>query len=85
MAYFSNGTEGMVFDEQCMKCCYGEDPCPIAYLQYTYNYKVVKNKLAKEMLDYLVSQNGTCKMFETFKKDFEIDSHQTDLFNSKDN
>lgn len=33
MAYFSNGFEGMVFDEQCCRCKYGRMPCPIAWVQ----------------------------------------------------
>jgi hypothetical protein len=31
MAYFANGCEGEVFDEQCAKCRFGESPCPIYY------------------------------------------------------
>ena len=33
MAYFSNGTEGEVFVEQCCKCKYGKSLCPIAWVQ----------------------------------------------------
>ena len=33
MAYFSNGSEGMCFEDQCAKCKYGQEPCPIAAVQ----------------------------------------------------
>lgn len=72
MAYFSNGTEGMVFDCQCSICKYGEKPCPIAFVQMDYNYEACNNKVARAILDVLVKQDGTCAMFKEFKKDFEI-------------
>lgn len=73
MAYFSNGTEGMVFDDQCSKCKYGEDPCPITWVQHEYNYEACNNKTARAILDDLVKNDGTCAMYEAFKKDLSID------------
>jgi hypothetical protein len=29
MAYFSNGSEGMCFEDQCAKCKWGKKTCPI--------------------------------------------------------
>lgn len=83
MAYFSNGTEGMCFDEQCLKCRYGEKPCPIACIQMNYNYEACNNKTASAILDDLVKNNGTCMMFKAFQKDFELtegEKSQMDLF-----
>ena len=74
MAYFSNGTEGMVFDEQCTRCKYGEDPCPITWVQHEWNYEACNNPTARAILDFLVKNDGTCAMYETFKKDFRIDT-----------
>lgn len=74
MAYFPNGTAGMCFDDQCQKCKYGEEPCPIAWVQMTYNYDACNNKVATAILKNLVQDNGTCAMFECFKKDFEKDT-----------
>lgn len=79
MAYFSNGTEGMAFDEQCAKCKYGQEPCPIAYVQMTYNYDQVGNPTAEAILADLVEEDGTCKMYKTFKKDLHTDAHQQKL------
>ena len=79
MAYFSNGTEGEVFDEQCSKCKYGKDPCPIAWVQMQYNYKQLDSKIAREMLSELVKKDGTCVMFITFKRDLKTDAHQTKM------
>lgn len=83
MAYFSNGSEGMVFDEQCGKCRYGQKPCPIALVQMDNNYEACNNKVARNILDNLVKNDGTCKMYETFKDDFSKpfkDPNQVELF-----
>lgn len=72
MAYFCNSGDGSSFEEQCDRCRYGEKHCPIACLQLSYNYEALNNKIATEMLDSLVKQNGSCSMFKTFKKDFEL-------------
>lgn len=72
MAYFSNSGAGEVFYNQCAKCKYGEEPCPIAAVQVLYNYDACNNKTARAILDELVKQDGTCSMFELFKDDFEI-------------
>jgi len=58
MAYFSNGTEGMAFEEQCSICKYGEKPCPIALVQSLYNYEAVKNETASNILTTLVSNDA---------------------------
>lgn len=82
MAYFSNGSEGSVFDDQCGKCKYGQINCPIAFAQINWNYDQHKDKsgTAKEILDSLVKSDGTCQMFMQFKSDFEIDPNQLSLF-----
>ena len=72
MAYFSNGTEGAVFDDQCSRCKYGHDPCPIAWVQMNYNYEACNNKTARAILDELVANDGTCEMFKCFEDDFKI-------------
>ena len=80
MAYFSNGTEGGVFDEQCLKCKYGQDPCPIAFVQMQFNYDATNNKVATDILNTLVKNDGTCTMFETFKNDLYTEAKQENLF-----
>jgi hypothetical protein len=81
MAYFSNGSEGVVFDDECASCKYGKHPCPIAWVQTNYNYDQLKDKTgtAEKILNDLVSKNGTCKMKETFKYDLLIDPNQLNL------
>lgn len=73
MAYFSNSTEGTKFDHQCSLCKYGEESCPIALVQQLYNYDACNNEIATKILDALVSNNGTCSMWQQFKNDFRID------------
>jgi hypothetical protein len=70
MAYFSNGSEGECFENECAKCKYGELPCPIALVQFTYNYEACNNPVATKILDRLVSNKGECSMRKMFKKDF---------------
>jgi hypothetical protein len=80
MAYFANGTDGSVFDEQCSKCKYGDKPCPIAATQILHGYESCNNKQARQILDELVKDDGTCTMWKTFRQDFEINPNQLDLF-----
>lgn len=79
MAYFSNSTDGMAFYEQCEICKYGEDACPIAFVQMTYNYDACNNEVARKILDDLVKDDGTCEMFKEFKSDFKIDARQSKI------
>lgn len=71
MAYFSNGSEGACFDNQCAKCKYGEGACPIALVQEMYNYDACNNKVATLILEELVKEDGTCCMYKLFEKDFK--------------
>lgn len=72
MAYFSNSSDGSCFAVQCEKCRYGEKPCPIAMVQMLYNYDAVNNKVATDILNELVKDDGRCLMYETFEKDFKL-------------
>ncbi len=64
MAYFSNSSEGACFDEQCMRCKYGDMPCPIAGAQMHFNYDACNVSVARKILDYLVTDEGVCAMFK---------------------
>jgi len=79
MAYFSNGSEGMVFDDQCAKCKYGMKPCPIAWVQVNYNYDAVNNKVATDILNDLVKDDGSCQMYEMDVINFFKDPSQQQL------
>ena len=72
MAYFSNGSKGMCFDEQCMRCKYDQMACPISWVQGVYNYDACNNEVARKILDNFVKQDGTCTMFELAKKDLAL-------------
>ena len=72
MAYFSNGSEGMCFEDQCAKCKYGQEPCPIALVQTLYNYEACNNEVASNILNALVKNDGTCTVFELMKSDLKI-------------
>lgn len=77
MACFSNGTEGMVFDEQCNRCRYGQHSCPIAYVQMNWNY--TQDKDARDILDHLVKDDGTCTMYKMDEANFFKDPNQESL------
>lgn len=70
MAYFSNSTDGAEFDAQCSICKYGDEFCPIWYVQIEYNYDACNNEVATKILNALVKDDGTCEMFKKYKKDF---------------
>ncbi len=67
MAYFSNGTEGMILDEQCSQCPVGESEdscCPVHAIQMLYNYDQLKkgNEQLREAMNLLVDGKGKCQM-----------------------
>ena len=55
MGYFSNGSEGMALDAECIECA-AFTGCPIALVQLMYNYDQVGNQLAGDILNTLVKQ-----------------------------
>ena len=71
MAYFSNGSEGMAFDEECSTCPIGQEPCPIFLVQIEYNYEACNNEVARSILEKLVADNGTCSMKQLLKRKAE--------------
>ena len=79
MAYFSNGSEGMCFDDQCNKCIFGQEPCPISWVQVDNNYEAVNNPVATKILDYLVKNDGTCAMYKEFESRLSIDAQTSDF------
>ena len=75
MAYFSNGSEGGLLDEQCGDCLINAQSikhegmmvyCPVHYIQMTYNYKQIglrkRHKLLREVMNILVNEYGNCQM-----------------------
>ena len=56
MAYFSNSSEGMAFDDECSECALFDSPCPIAFVQMDFNYEACNNKTATAILNALVKQ-----------------------------
>ena len=71
MAYFPNGDAGMLFDEQCGQCRYGERGCPIWAVQGAFNYSACNVPVARAILDKLVSNDGTCAMFAFDPENFK--------------
>lgn len=67
MAQYSNGCEGIILDEQCSECIFGNISCPIALVQTIYNYDQVGNQTATEILEIIVSSENGCSMFELIK------------------
>lgn len=66
MAYFANGSEGTCFDMECASCRFGEEACPIAEVQFCYNYDAVNNDVATNILGALVKDDGSCSMLRRF-------------------
>ena len=83
MAYFANGSEGEILDNQCGGCRFGERPCPIVMVQMAYNYDAIKNKLATKILNKLVDDKEGCILFNLFKKDLEIDYSEDKIISQR--
>ena len=78
MAYFSNGTEGMMYEEKyCNKCIHlqtdeesGFTHCPIMDAHLQFNYDQNKDEKLKTILDILIPPTddglhaGECSMFK---------------------
>lgn len=54
MAYFSNSSEGMIFDDECDECRL--DYCPITHIQMFFNYEQVGNEMARKIMNLLVKE-----------------------------
>ena len=84
MAYFSNGTEGDILNQQCCDCPLPDDsPCPILLMQLTFNYKQIINgkpSLASEVMNTLVNKKGECQMKPLLDKDWGKDTKTEDMF-----
>ena len=74
MAYFPNGTSGMIYEGQyCDRCVHqpAEDDapmCPVWFAHFTWNYEACKQDEAKMLLEAMIptKENGfpdKCKMF----------------------
>lgn len=70
MTYYANGTEGAELDAQCMNCQIGiEKYCPIAHIQYEFNYKQFGKDRFQGYLSPTINAilntlicNGECRM-----------------------
>ena len=67
MGYFSNGTEGMGYEEAyCYKCLHQQD-CPIWALHLLWNYEQFKDETKATALEMLIPRKGIsneqCTMF----------------------
>lgn len=72
MAYFSNGTEGIDYQEKyCRLCIHDIDSqCPVIMLHLLWNYEAVNDKVKSLALNTLIPvdgiENKQCKMFHPF-------------------
>lgn len=93
MGYFSNGTEGMIFEEQwCSRCVHSDDrpgkeigdrdnpPCPVwmAHLMFAYDECDSKSN-AKTILDMLITPRE-----ETASDGFGILTNECKMFHARD-
>lgn len=74
MGYFSNGTEGAIYEERyCVNCIhYGDKPeegnqCSVWDAHLLYNYVQFDQPIVKSVLEMLIPRkeigNGQCKLF----------------------
>lgn len=72
MAYFPNGTSGMIYEERyCSNCVHGRDGCAVMDVHNFFNYDQFgedeHSKSIKTILDLLIPETkdgtGQCNMF----------------------
>ena len=79
MGYFSNGTQGICYEEKYCCDCVHYDACRVWLLHLDYNYGQFKeeNKEIKKILDMFIPQiglgNGKCTMYYKPKKNEKVD------------
>lgn len=75
MGYFSNGTEGMIFeDKNCLRCIHLGSPdgpgCPVMLASFIYNYDQMKEgqEKLKGLLEILMptDEDGFCRRCAMF-------------------
>jgi hypothetical protein len=64
MAYFSNGSEGEILEDQCQECILGLGGCPTYGVQFNFNYDQMSNEKLKEAMNMLVNEKGICQTKE---------------------
>ena len=72
MAYFPNGTAGLILEQQCMDCIHEDEQslCPIANAHYQLNYEQCKdgNEKLRQCMAMLVGDDGMCEMKPLIEK-----------------
>ena len=69
MGYFSNGTEGMLYESKyCNKCAHGQgldSSCPVLDLHLLFNYAEANDpdSMLHHLIPYDGSENLPCRMF----------------------
>lgn len=73
MGYFSNGTEGMMYEEQyCSECIHGQgndvddgEACPVWMLHFQHNYDEGNkpDSILHVLIPFKDGRNGECRMF----------------------
>ncbi len=82
MGYFSNGTDGMIYEDKYCGNCANQEKCHILVLHHLHNY--TKNYVKRMMLDEFIPRNEKgenleCKMFLNGATGIEQDMHQCSL------
>ena len=75
MGYFSNGTEGEMYEERyCSKCLHEKDGCAVMLAHLIHNYDECNNP--ESILHMLIPKtkdnlgNEKCRMFVPLQKEF---------------
>ena len=88
MGYFSNGSEGMGYQEKyCSRCRNHKDlddgrgvGCPVWDMHMIYNYEQIKNDRLKQILESFIPTkdndlSGQCLMFDCIEGEIEGQLH----------
>jgi len=64
MAYFENGNQSEVLDEQCLTCPLGNHQCPVYTVQSLFNFDQMEggNDKLRQCMIFLVDDAGVCQV-----------------------
>ncbi|MCK9274831.1 MAG: hypothetical protein M0P57_07060 [Syntrophales bacterium] len=70
MAYFQNGTDSELIDNECRNCELGKELCPVYLAQCLFNFEQMEEGKERlmQVLHLLIDDNGTCQMKKLIEK-----------------
>ncbi len=74
MAYFQDGTESKILDEECRSCVLGQGTCPIYLAQCLFNFEQMQDGQERlmQILHLLIDDGGICQVKKLMANKVEL-------------